>query len=592
MTPGSLTTEFDTCVASNEQPQNSDLLQALLADQQTFTAVERFSQVHEACSIPAQETYYQSLIPSAKPQAGEQYAFEVNLDACTGCKGCVTACHNLNGLDDNEAWREVGLLENTDVTLPIVQHITTACHHCVDPGCLEGCPVMAYDKDPITGIVKHLDDQCIGCQYCILKCPYDVPKYNANLGIVRKCDMCTDRLAEGEAPACVQACPDKAISIKLINTEDARDLATKQQFLADTPDCTITTPTTKYVSKRLANVDLQAPIAPPRADHGHLPLVVMLTLTQLGIGTLLIERLLLSSASLWTQTITSTIGFGIGMFGMTCAILHLGRPMYAYRAFLGWRTSWLSREIIAFNGFAAAVHAHAVMVALQHPFVANLAKQYAPIPIPMIPTWLTGWASVITGLLGVFCSMMIYIDTKRPCWNFKITATKFSLTGIILGLAASLVAITTATVIDQTIAKPQSLLLISLGLMLTTAGKLGFEIAHQTYNAKALPLVVAARIALGALGGIATPIVLLIVSSLGDNPLIQYALPIIAASAFGLLTLGELTERFLYFATADSLRMPGTPAPGSPEISKVKPTSSLTPKVTSGASGASHGGHS
>ena len=50
--------------------------------------------------------------------------------------------------------------------------------------------MLAYEKDAETGIVRHLDDQCIGCQYCVLKCPYDVPKYSKKRGIVRKCDMC------------------------------------------------------------------------------------------------------------------------------------------------------------------------------------------------------------------------------------------------------------------------------------------------------------------------------------------------------------------------------------------------------------------
>src|SRR6185436_2402182 len=105
---------------------------------------------------------------------------------------------------------------------PVQQTITTACHHCVEPGCLEGCPVLAYDKDPITGIVRHLDDQCIGCSYCILKCPYDVPKYSEHRGIVRKCDLCHDRLAVGEAPACAQACPGEAIRVVLVETEAVR----------------------------------------------------------------------------------------------------------------------------------------------------------------------------------------------------------------------------------------------------------------------------------------------------------------------------------------------------------------------------------
>ena len=131
--------------------------------------------------LPAQARYYHDLIPAAKPGLGEQYAFAVDLDACTGCKACVSACHSLNGLEENETWRKVGLLHGSTETEPYRQTITTACHHCVEPGCLEGCPVMAYEKDDETGIVRHLDDQCIGCQYCMLKCPYDVPQYSERL---------------------------------------------------------------------------------------------------------------------------------------------------------------------------------------------------------------------------------------------------------------------------------------------------------------------------------------------------------------------------------------------------------------------------
>src|ERR1043165_391706 len=114
-----------------------------------------------------------------------------------------------------EVWRSVGLL-HSGAPLPMFQMVTTACHHCAHPACMDGCPVKAYDKDPLTGIVRHLDDQCIGCQYCILKCPYDVPKYSAARGIVPKCDMCSDRLSPGEAPAGVQACPNSAIRITTI----------------------------------------------------------------------------------------------------------------------------------------------------------------------------------------------------------------------------------------------------------------------------------------------------------------------------------------------------------------------------------------
>jgi len=177
------------------------LVDDLLGEQQLLTPIGRFSLKRENGSLPAQAKYYRELIPLTLPAAGQQYAFAVDLDACTGCKACVTACHSLNGLDEGETWRDVGTLFGGTGAEPVQQTVTTACHHCLDPACMNGCPVNAYDKDPVTGIVRHLDDQCIGCQYCILKCPYDVPKYSKKRGIVRKCDMCSGRLAAGEAPA-------------------------------------------------------------------------------------------------------------------------------------------------------------------------------------------------------------------------------------------------------------------------------------------------------------------------------------------------------------------------------------------------------
>ncbi|MEM6690554.1 MAG: 4Fe-4S dicluster domain-containing protein, partial [Planctomycetota bacterium] len=204
----------------------------LLAEQQSMTAVERFSSLHDEgldTQSPAQEKYYRELLPASPPGPGQQFAFEVDLDKCSGCKACVVACHTLNGLEEDEAWRRVGTItigETPQVatnSLPLVQHVTTACHHCEDPGCLNGCPVKAYDKDAVTGIVRHLDDQCIGCKYCTMMCPYEVPRYSERLGIVRKCDMCHQRLSVGEAPACVQACPNEAIAIKVVDTDQQFD---------------------------------------------------------------------------------------------------------------------------------------------------------------------------------------------------------------------------------------------------------------------------------------------------------------------------------------------------------------------------------
>src|SRR5688500_4708280 len=219
------------------QPEPPSLIEELLAEQRLLTAVTKFSQKHERAELPLQSRFYRDLIPLSRPTLGEQYAFEVDLDKCSGCKACVAACHSLNGLEPGESWRSVGTLVNPESAPPFQQPVTTACHHCLDPACANGCPVLAYEKDPVTGIVRHLDDQCIGCQYCVLKCPYDVPKYNARLGIVRKCDMCHSRLAEGEAPACVQACPTHAIRIVTVTTHISGVVKTDTtSFLPAAPD--------------------------------------------------------------------------------------------------------------------------------------------------------------------------------------------------------------------------------------------------------------------------------------------------------------------------------------------------------------------
>src|SRR6476469_5805675 len=96
-------------------------LEWALADQQTLTAVEQFSRRHDADDLPSEATRYHALVPATAPGPGQQYAFEVDLDSCTGCKACVTGCHSLNGLDDDESWRSVGLLHGGTTALPLQQ---------------------------------------------------------------------------------------------------------------------------------------------------------------------------------------------------------------------------------------------------------------------------------------------------------------------------------------------------------------------------------------------------------------------------------------------------------------------------------------
>src|SRR5574341_369027 len=97
------------------------LVEEYLERQQSLTAVERFARWHENGHRPALEQQYKALLPASPPKLGQQYAFEVDLDSCSGCKSCVTACHSLNGLDADEAWRGVGLLVGPSGSAPYQQ---------------------------------------------------------------------------------------------------------------------------------------------------------------------------------------------------------------------------------------------------------------------------------------------------------------------------------------------------------------------------------------------------------------------------------------------------------------------------------------
>ena len=539
-----------------------------LLDQQRLTAVERFARLHEEGAAPAQAKYYRDLIPLTAPDAGQQYAFEVDLDACTGCKSCVAACHQLNGLDPGETWRDVGLLIGPAAGAdepPLHQHVTSACHHCLEPACLEGCPVNAYEKDPVTGIVRHLDDQCIGCQYCILKCPYDVPKFNKAKGIVRKCDMCSDRLAVGEAPACVQACPNEAIRITVVDKAKVRADAQAHRFLAGAPEPDYTLPTTQFKSARpLAPGTIPADYHTFRPEHAHTSLIVMLVLTQLSVGAFLIGRLVEAVGGgvfELVRPVHALMSMGVGLLALAAATLHLGRPLYAFRAVIGLRTSWLSREIIAFGAFAKLAMSYAAL------------SWWAPDLLGGTPLKLLGASVVASGVLGVFCSAMIYHDTRRVFWKLHRTITKFALTSLILGLSTTLLAGLIAAACSQELTIEQFVedwgRKLCGWLAIAAAAKLIVDAApfvhlwqkEPTPLRRTAMLMVGplhqptiARLLTGFVGGVAAPVLFTLTRPDGADRTIVC---IVIALIFTLTVVSELLERYLFFTAVVAPKMPG-----------------------------------
>jgi Fe-S-cluster-containing dehydrogenase component/DMSO reductase anchor subunit len=507
------------------------LIDDLLDEQQRLTPVERFSRIQDGGDVPAQARYYHDLIPHTKPGLGQQYAFAVDLDACTGCKACVSACHSLNGLEEDETWRSVGLLHGSTDTEPYRQTITTACHHCVEPGCLEGCPVMAYDKDAKTGIVRHLDDQCIGCQYCMLKCPYDVPQYSERLGIVRKCDMCIDRLGAGEAPACVQACPHEAISIELVERAEIVNHAVPGMALVPGAfDSSYTKPTTRFVSKHPLPTNAEpADEAALRLENPHWPLIWMLLLTQMGVG------LFVALAIMPERYLLGLAGWSALHLGLAISILHLGRPLGAWRFFLGLRTSWMSREILAFGVFSILTTLTVGVMGLAL-FIESMRS---------LVTWTAGIAALV-GLVGVLTSAMIYVDTRRPFWSMRLTIPKFFGTTFTLGITAAAAVLSYAGV-ENGARGAIIIATIARAILVIWDSTQDVPRATQTML-RLLPWTPEAAMILLALSMAAG-----VAAVFAPSPIATVEILVALASTFA----GSLMERYCFFAACPAPRMPG-----------------------------------
>ena len=152
----------------------------------------------------------------------------VDIDLCIGCKACEIACKEWNelGVDPTSNFGSYqshqdltpntwDLMRFNEVDLPdgglawLIRK--DSCLHCEEPGCLLACPAPGAVVQYTNGIVDFDHDKCIGCQYCIAGCPFDIPRFDAGTAKVYKCTMCADRIADGMAPACAKACPTGSI---------------------------------------------------------------------------------------------------------------------------------------------------------------------------------------------------------------------------------------------------------------------------------------------------------------------------------------------------------------------------------------------
>lgn len=148
---------------------------------------------------------------------------------CIGCRRCEAACNRVNEMPAPETpFDDLSVLDTrrrtTEKTHTVVNRFTPPeskspvfakkqCNHCLEPACASACFVKAFKKDP-TGAVSYDASLCVGCRYCMVACPFEIPTYEYDKALtprVMKCTLCRPRILEGKLPGCVADCPREAL---------------------------------------------------------------------------------------------------------------------------------------------------------------------------------------------------------------------------------------------------------------------------------------------------------------------------------------------------------------------------------------------
>jgi formate dehydrogenase iron-sulfur subunit len=279
------------------------------------------------------------------------FIFDIN--KCVGCEACVVACQIENDEVQSELWRSVSTFNSFQhPALPLFS-LSLACNHCEHPLCLTGCPANAFQIDPVYHTVDHNPDRCIGCRYCTWMCPYDAPKFAAVKGIIEKCTLCKDRIADGQLPNCANLCPTGALDYGEIenHTPIALPGFTEKGIW----------PAVKIIPLRRKTPPLHAAALLTSDNEGlfeemtgrskrkstvksEWPLIAFTLLAAFLVAAV-------AASSFGDPPLSFATFIVLAGAGMMVSTLHLGKPERAWRALLNVRSSWLSREIALFTLF-------------------------------------------------------------------------------------------------------------------------------------------------------------------------------------------------------------------------------------------------
>jgi DMSO reductase iron-sulfur subunit len=332
-------------------------------------------------------------------------------------------------------WQQDGAAWNNSV---FAYNLSIACNHCIHPKCVGICPTHAlYVRED--GIVILDESKCMGCGYCSWGCPYDAPQYNVEAGRMTKCNFCIDNLEQGLPPACVAACPLRALDYG----DPARlpALAANEIRLWDAPSDTHPFPLPAFshtqprlaikqhtamsttAEKILANSEEIRPR--PHTGREDLPLVLFTLLGQLAVGGVWAMAWMFSS--LWSRVeydatslkllpiLLLSICLGAGMLA---SLTHLGTRKNAWRVFSNLRHSSLSKEVLYTGLFGLGLLLTLLSLILRWSFY--------------IPVLITG----IAGLGLVYNMAEVYRFPAASGWNTWRTNAGFLVSAVLLGIAA------------------------------------------------------------------------------------------------------------------------------------------------------------
>ena len=478
--------------------------------------------------------------------AGEQYRFSFAMDACVACHSCEVACAETNNTPVDKAWRRVGELEGGTFPTTRRLNLSMACNHCLEPTCLSGCPTQAYTKLQ-NGVVHHDADECIGCQYCIWNCPYEVPVYDKATKVVAKCDMCLPRLEAGQSPACVLACPTHAITVEPVRVDAWR----ADHGTADgpgLPPASITLSTTRIL------VPAGLPEMVPATDHTvepedpHWPLVALTLLTQLSLGAVAstVAAEAAGAAGRGRLSGAAVAAALAGAVALAASLLHLGRPAVAFKALRNWRTSWLSREVALLSAFSAASLAYAAAS-----FGGDGGDGLRAV---------LGGAAVAFGGAGVYASGRLYLVPARPVWNSPRTLVGFFATALATGPLLAVLCLDRAALgaplVVALLVAAASGSVVQLGVVRHLLRAVRSRPDRQ--YAGTATLLTERFVGLHRARLTAVPVTLALLAWTLTVPLAGPAAGGRLAAALAVAVLGELAGRYLFYVTVVPYRVAGS----------------------------------